>query len=215
MRFEARSIDLCYLGARENKIFHRVDFIIDRPLTVLLGPSGSGKTSLLKLLSLKLFPSAGDLRINDLSYKSPNFDRKSFQDRILYLDNSIFAEEFLVADNLALNWKNDEEYSARLATIHQKFDRDPLLDQRFRSCSTGQRMMVLFYLARLIKPALLMVDEPSANLNDSDIEDLKKELLSFRAHSQVIVATNDQRLLDLAADFWLIADSKVKRYDCA
>ena len=169
----------------------------------LTGRSGAGKSTLLKLVMLMEKASAGQLfvdgqNLNRLSRRQlPFFRRKIgvvFQDHQLLFDRSVF-------DNVALPLQvagyNSSEAARR---VRAALDKVGLLNRENANpieLSGGEQQRVGIARAVVNRPALLLADEPTGNLDP----DLSAEIMNlFEQFSQVgtsvLVATHDLALID-------------------
>ena len=190
-----------YPGGRE--ALHDVGFTIDSgELAFITGHSGAGKTTLLKLLVAIERPTAGTIIVNGqnigtLKARAVPFLRRKFglifQDHKLLFDRSAF-------DNVALPL-DIAGYGAKEAArrVRAALDKVGLLKYEKAlpiTLSGGEQQRLCIARAIVHRPAILLADEPTGNL-DADYAAEIGEL--FRSFNQVgvtvIVATHDQALL--------------------
>ncbi|MFK8029772.1 MAG: cell division ATP-binding protein FtsE [Gammaproteobacteria bacterium] len=172
-------------------------------MAFLTGHSGAGKSTLLKLIALIERPTRGQVFINGRNtantsrWKIPVFRRQIgvvFQDHKLLQDRSVFANVALplVVAGVA---KNQVEKRVRAA-----LDQVSLLHKEHalpETLSTGEQQRVGIARAVVRKPALLIADEPTGNLDPA----LSMEIMSiFQRFSDVgvtvLVASHDHHLID-------------------
>ena len=170
-------------------------------IVFLTGHSGAGKSSLLKLISLIERPSRGQLIVNNQNVngvsrsKVPAFRRQIgmvFQDHKLLFDRSAFAN---VALPLAIAGYAPREAARR---VRAALDKVGLLDREKADpiqLSGGEQQRLAIARAIVNRPALLIADEPTGNL-DADYATTIMDL--FRSFNQVgvtvIVSTHDPGL---------------------
>jgi cell division transport system ATP-binding protein len=190
-----------YPGGRE--ALHEVGFTIDSgELAFITGHSGAGKTTLLKLLVAIERPTAGTIIVNGqnvgtLKTRAVPFLRRKFglifQDHKLLFDRTAF-------DNVALPL-DIAGYGAKDAArrVRAALDKVGLLKYEKAlpiTLSGGEQQRLCIARAIVHRPAILLADEPTGNL-DADYATEIGEL--FRSFNQVgvtvIVATHDQALL--------------------
>jgi cell division transport system ATP-binding protein len=172
-------------------------------LTFLTGPSGAGKSSILKLIALIERPSRGGVFVNSQNTAGvkprgiPQFRRNLgmvFQDHKLLHDRP-------VADNVALplviagHPKREIDKRVRAA-----LDQVGLLGKE-RSLplelSTGEQQRVGIARAVVAKPALLIADEPTGNLDPELALEVMKLFKRFsEVGVTVVVASHDVHLID-------------------
>lgn len=190
-----------YPGGRQ--ALHDVGFTIESgELAFITGHSGAGKTTLLKLLVAIERPTAGSIVVNGqnvgtLPPRAVPFLRRKFglifQDHKLLFDRNVF-------DNVALPLEI-AGYGAQDAArrVRAALDKVGLLKYEKAlpiTLSGGERQRLCIARAIVHRPAILLADEPTGNL-DADYAAEIGEL--FRSFNQVgvtvVVATHDQALL--------------------
>ena len=190
-----------YPGGRQ--ALHDVGFTIESgELAFITGHSGAGKTTLLKLLVAIERPTAGNIVVNGqnvgtLPPRAVPFLRRKFglifQDHKLLFDRNVF-------DNVALPLEI-AGYGAKDAArrVRAALDKVGLLKYEKAlpiTLSGGERQRLCIARAIVHRPAILLADEPTGNL-DADYASEIGEL--FRSFNQVgvtvVVATHDQALL--------------------
>ena len=190
-----------YPGGRQ--ALHDVGFTIESgELAFITGHSGAGKSTLLKLLVAIERPTAGSIVVNGqnvgtLPPRAVPFLRRKFglifQDHKLLFDRNVF-------DNVALPLEI-AGYGAQDAArrVRAALDKVGLLKYEKAlpiTLSGGERQRLCIARAIVHRPAILLADEPTGNL-DADYAAEIGEL--FRSFNQVgvtvVVATHDQALL--------------------
>ena len=170
----------------------------------LLGPNGSGKTTLLKLLLGDLQPTAGKIQYGtklEIAY----FDqlRLQLEPEKTVIDNLAEGREFITIngqDRHVLSYLGDFLFSPQRA-------RTPV-----KALSGGERARLL--LAKLFsKPAnLLVLDEPTNDLDVETLELLEEVLLSFEG--TVLMVSHDRAFLDNVVTSTLVfeGEGRVREY---
>ena len=172
-------------------------------LTFLTGHSGAGKSSILKLIALIERPTRGQVIVNSQNTSGvkprgiPNFSRQLgvvFQDHKLLLD-------LQVADNVALPLviaglpKREIDKRVRAA-----LDQVGLLGRektRPLELSTGEQQRVGIARAVVARPALLIADEPTGNLDPELALEVMKLFKRFsEVGVTVVVASHDVHLIE-------------------
>ena len=162
----------------------------------LLGASGCGKTTFLNLLSGLLTPAEGSVLVDgrDIAALSPR-ERDRFRiHRVGYIFQDFkLLEELTVQDNLDV---------LRLEGVDTS-DMDTLLDRlgilrlkrrRVRRLSGGEKQRVAIARALIKKPALILADEPTGNLNFETGAAVVQTLLDNAGGGTLIAVTHDDRL---------------------
>ena len=161
-------------------VLHKVNFSVQRgELVYIVGPNGGGKTTLLKLILGLLRPDSGKIRV----FEEPPVKARS---RVGYTPQHIqFDAQFPVTveevvamgllngavKRIFRNRKQDAVHEAML-----KLEIDNLAKKPFSDLSGGQRQRVLIARSMVNKPELLLLDEPTSNV-DIHTEDRLIELI--------------------------------------
>jgi ABC-type Fe3+/spermidine/putrescine transport system ATPase subunit len=161
----------------------------------LLGPSGCGKTTLLRAIAGLVAPRAGDIlisgrRVNDIPIHRRNIGLV-FQNYALFPHKSVF-------DNVAfgLKYRNVDRGSvARRVAQALEVVRLPHVERRLPAeLSGGQQQRVALARAIVIKPDVLLLDEPLSALDANLREDMRGELKNIQRELGIttVFVTHDQ-----------------------
>lgn len=171
--------------------------------SLLLGDSGTGKTTLLHLLSGLTPPTAGEVRLlgHDL-YSLGSSKRDAFRAQNLgfifqeahLLRNLSVVENIKLAQSLAKN-SIDETRIHNLLHSLQLTDKANSLPNQL---SRGQKQRVAIARALINRPGLILADEPTASLDDTNTERVLQLLfdLANEYGSTLLIATHDKRIKD-------------------
>ena len=176
----------------------------------LLGASGCGKTTLLNLLAGILIPAEGDIQIDGQS--TSGWTQKARDAYRIAHIGCIFQdfkllEEMTVADNINLLRLEGVDVSGMDALL----DRLGILRlkrRRVRRLSGGEKQRVAIARALIKRPALILADEPTGNLNFETGEVVVAQLIENAGSGTLIAVTHDERLaprFDHAMDMNAIA----------
>lgn len=159
-----------------NKILLGVDWRILRGETwAVLGPNGSGKTTLARIAALRLHPTSGDLTV--LGTQLGRADIRPLLSQVGYtsaaladqLRPDLLARDVVMtAKHGALEpWWHEYDDADRLGAVAalERAGVARLAEQRFGSCSSGEKQRVLIARALITEPALVILDEPTAALD--------------------------------------------------
>lgn len=183
-----------------------VSFRIERgEMAFITGHSGAGKTTLLKLLSLIERPTRGQALVNGknlakiTTWRIPYFRRHVgivFQNYRLLSDRTVYDN---VALPLVVSGVEEREIGKR---VRAALDKVGLLDKERLYpvvLSGGEQQRVGIARAIVHKPALLLADEPTGNLDAALSDELLDLFLDFNRHGvTVLIATHDLRLIGRA-----------------
>lgn len=163
-------------------------------LTVLTGPNGAGKSTLLRLAATLDAPSAGRVLVDgsDAAQEGPRA-----RGRIAWLgqDPGLY-DDLTVRENLAFVARFHGS-SREVERAARAFGIAPRLDDRARRLSRGQRQRAALARA-LVGGPLMLLDEPTASLDDEGASAAVDALLAARGERTLLVASHDARLVTRA-----------------
>jgi len=189
-----------YAGGRE--ALKDVSFVLEAgELAFVTGPSGAGKTTLLRLLAAIERPTAGSVIVSGqnlgaLKPRAVPFLRRNFglvfQDHKLLFDRNAFDN---VALPLQITGYSGNDIAKRVRAALDKVELLPYERTMPIALSGGEQQRLCIARAIVHRPAILLADEPTGNL-DADYAASIGEL--FRSFNQVgvtvVIATHDQTL---------------------
>ena len=180
----------------------------------LVGPSGAGKSTLLRLLNFLEPPTSGQIRFLDADFspKRPmplKLSRRVttvFQ-RPLLLNRSVWAN---VCYGLRLRGQRDSAH--RIEAALEQVGLEELARQRARTLSGGEAQRVALARAMVLRPDVLLLDEPTANLDPYNvglIEDIARALNRDQGTTLVLVTHNVFQARRLAHRVGLLLEGQV------
>jgi iron complex transport system ATP-binding protein len=158
---------------------------------VVLGPNGGGKTTLVRIASMWLHPSSGEVEV--LGERLGRTDVRRLRERVGFASASmadLLRGDLLVSDvvmtarNAALEpWWHDYDDDDRTAAgaALTRVGVPHLAERRFGACSSGERQRVLVARALVTDPGLLLLDEPTAALDLAGREQFVRMLSGLAA----------------------------------
>jgi lipoprotein-releasing system ATP-binding protein len=191
--------------ATEVEVLHGISFALERgDFAALVGPSGSGKSTLLNLLGLLDSPTAGELYLlgeatRDLDDEARTRLRARSIGFVFQFHHLIPA--FDVRENVLvpLMMADGRPDAAAIARADELLEQVGLADHRRKKpleLSGGQQQRVAIARALIQRPALLLADEPTGNLDTQTAATVFELFRLFnREHGcAVLVVTHDPRL---------------------
>jgi putative ABC transport system ATP-binding protein len=188
-------------------------------IVLIMGPSGSGKTTLLSMLGALLRPSAGEIRLNGDVISAMKENRLPgirlrkfgfiFQDFNLLSALSALENVAIVAELAGVKGSEARRKAKGLMTDLGLGERLNFLPEKL---SGGEKQRVAIARALVNDPALILADEPTANL-DSKIGHEIMRLLRSIAKEQgrsVVIVSHDQRIKDIADRVLWLEDGQFK-----
>jgi molybdate transport system ATP-binding protein len=186
--------------------------------TALFGPSGSGKTSIVNMIAGLVKPDRGRIALDDtvLFDSATRINIPVHRRRIGYVfqEGRLFPH-LSVAQNLDYGrWVSGlEADAAERERIVALLDIGPLLSRRPGKLSGGERQRVAFGRAMLMKPRLLLLDEPLASLDRARKQEILPYLARLRDEAKVpmiYVSHQAGEILRLCTQVVRIEDGKVE-----
>lgn len=178
-------------------------------VTAILGPNGAGKTTLIKSILGLTRPDGGEIRLGG----EPVGDDPGYRARIGYMPQIARFPENLTAAELFAMVKDLRGNPAALdEELVSRFLLDLHLDKPLRTLSGGTRQKVNAVIAFLFRPALLILDEPTAGLDPVASGVLKDKIIAERAAGCTFILTSHimSELEELADDVVFLLDGRVK-----
>jgi putative ABC transport system ATP-binding protein len=166
----------------------------------VMGPSGSGKSTLLNMIGLLDRPDAGTYLLEGRDITTLNLDEqaKVRSERIGFIFQSFHLVPRLTAAGnielpLTLAGMPAGERSKRVAQALKEYGLDDRAHHRPNELSGGQRQRVAIARATILRPAVLLADEPTGNLDKATGEEVVRLLETLNAQGMtLIVVTHDQ-----------------------
>ena len=187
MGLNVKNISYCY-GKRE--IVNDVSFAVhEDEIITLFGPSGDGKTTILKMIVGMLTPQTGTIEFTGES--KPENTLLVFQDYLLF-------PHMTVAENIAFGLKMRHvaraEIKRRVQEMVAEFHLGGLEKQYPAELSGGQQQRVALARAIILRPKLLLLDEPFSSLDSNLRQQMYEYLQRLQAHYHfgVIMVSHDQ-----------------------
>ena len=203
---QCRGVEKIYRqGAIEVPALRGIDLDIGAgDFATLAGPSGSGKTTLLSLIGGLDRPSAGEITVDGEAIA--RMERNRLADLRLHKIGFVFQTYSLVPvlsaiENvefiLRLLDMPAKEREMRAKDVLREVGLEGLEDRRPSRLSGGQQQRVAVARALAPKPAIVLADEPTANLDSKNAEDLIALMASLNASSGItfLIATHDSRVI--------------------
>ena len=191
--------------------------------TALVGPSGSGKTTLLQMIGCLDQPTSGRVTVDGKEVTSLNRNQRAdmrkghigFIFQFFALIPTLTAYEN-VEMPLLLNGHSPKERKDRVMELLKAVDLTERANNRPDQLSGGQQQRIAIARALAPKPALILADEPTANLdteNGKQVMEIMKKL-NQETGETFVFATHDPRVINYASrvvtleDGVIVKDSK-------
>lgn len=192
-------------------IFQHTEYVAyNNSLNMIIGPSGSGKSTLLKMIidRVKYYDSymIDDIDIDTLS--QDEYDHFKFSYFGIVRQKPTLLKKLTIQDHI----------NYLMALHHCQFDYqdyieklqlEKILDSYPASLSGGEKVRVGILLALIHQPAILILDEPTASLDQHHTKRVIELLKEYSLNHCVIIATHDKLLIEQADNLYQIKDKKL------
>lgn len=203
-------------GYGNHEVLHDVSVRSQEGITCVLGPNGSGKSTLLKTLAGYIRPWSGSIRFGDTDLTGASA-HDMVEEGVVYVpqDGGLFGS-MTVRENLRLGAHtvhDSDTVRERRETVLNTFPViEEKLDQKARSLSGGQQMMLAFARAMMTGADLYELDEPLAGLAPSIVDDILEHVVTL-AEQGVQVILVEQHVgaaLEIADHVYLVAQGEIQ-----
>lgn len=163
--------------------------------TIISAPSGQGKSTLFKLIAKLIYPTTGTIFWNNTNIQTidNDFYYKNCMSIVMqsaelseYFNLNIYLKILSLQENLKLiNYEYYLEY----------LDLNKLLLQNISDCSGGEKYKIAFFLALCKNTPLLLLDEPTAHLDEKNSQ-LIIDIIKKRDNNINIIISHDKVLVN-------------------
>jgi lipoprotein-releasing system ATP-binding protein len=189
----------------EVEILHGINLTVqERDFSALVGPSGSGKSTLLNIIGLLDQPTSGELYIlgqptremEDEARTALRGNTIGFVFQFHHLIQAFTALENVLMPLMIKNGKPKAEFIERAKGLLDEVGLGSHMNKKPDELSGGQQQRVAIARALITRPALLLADEPTGNLDTKTAAEI---FALFRKFNQqfgcaVLLVTHDARL---------------------
>ncbi len=201
------------LGGRT--VLQSVSFEVDRgEIAIINGPSGSGKSTLLRCLNRLIEPDSGEIYFEGKSIL--DMDVLSLRRLLVFVPQVPVMFDGTVRDNLLFAPRihnldvSDEDLERIIRYVGLPVD---YLEKPAHELSVGEQQRVSIARAMILKPKLLLMDEPTSHLDPENtvlIEDLIRKFNTELEMTFLIVSHSEEQSKRLGHKIIYIEDGRVK-----
>jgi ABC-type branched-subunit amino acid transport system ATPase component len=202
MRLEAKDI---YAGYGKIEVLHGATIRADKgEIICIIGPNGSGKSTLLKAVFGLLKPTKGTVHFdgNDITRMEPE-QKVSLGIAFIPQGRNVFPS-LSVRENLEMGGTVLKDEKAVRRAIEEALEEYPLLKRKIRdragNLSGGEKQILSLARADMVKPGLILMDEPSIGLSPRMIDEVYSKIteINGRGATFAIVEQNARKALSIA-----------------
>ncbi len=175
------------------RIFSEISFTVSSPGSLAItGKNGSGKSTLTKIVAGVLSPTSGEV---SYTLDGATLSEEKRKTHIGFVSPYLnLYDEFSALENLFLLLRIQGLQNHSGASAEELLKRFSLWSRRddaVRGYSTGMKQRLKYVFALLNSPAVLILDEPTTNLDDDGIKVVQEVVKEQKRSSLLVVATND------------------------
>ena len=188
-------------------------------VVLVMGPSGSGKTTLLTIAGALLRPTRGTVRVCDIDTTKMSESQLASirRERVAFIYQSFNLLEALTAlENVALvtahRSMDGATSQSRARELLEMLGLSHRLNSLPKHLSDGEKQRVAIARALAKDPALMLADEPSANLDAKrghEVMELLRQK-ALEANKAVIIVSHDHRIRDVADRVVWLEDGRLR-----
>lgn len=206
--------------ATEVEVLHGLDMTLARSdFAALVGPSGSGKSTLLNLIGLLDAPTSGELFLLGEPTRDMDDARRTalrgseigFVFQFHHLISAFSALENVLMPLMIARGRPSAADTDLARSLLTDVGMDAFADRKSDQLSGGQQQRVAIARALIARPALLLADEPTGNLDSHASEDV---FTLFRRFNEkfgcaVLLVTHDERISDACDRVVRLEDGRI------
>ena len=207
-------------GASKTEVLCGLSLDVQQGETVAItGPSGSGKSTLLSIIGTLLRPDCGEYLFDGVVVNNlDDVARAQFRNRsigFIFQDHRLLpqftAKENILLPVLACQQQTNEEQEERAAYLMETTGIATLAHKYPEQLSGGECQRVAICRALIMKPKLLLADEPTGLLDAANAERITDLLLSINASDNctLLMVTHSERVAQKAGKTYRLQNGNV------
>lgn len=197
MQIQIQDLSMTYPSGKQ--ALQRLDLDLTSPSLVgLLGPNGAGKSTLMKLMVGLLRPQSGTVSLFDEPIGAKKAEDLSRQISLVYQNpEEMFIKDSIRADiSYAMQVRGLPDWQERTDALLARFRLTELQDRDGRLMSGGQMRRASLAIGVALEPGILLLDEPTANLDIATRREIMGVLEDMKDIIQTaVIATHDMQLV--------------------
>lgn len=209
---ELKNIKKSYDGVT---VLKNIDLTIsDGKIVSILGPSGCGKTTLLNLILGLTDADSGKIIFDGQDITNVPMEKRGFN--IVFQDYALFPN-LNVMQNITYGLKNTPNISTQeeVNELIELLGLKPHLNKKIDQLSGGQKQRVALARTMVMKPKILLLDEPLSALDGVIKESIKEKIKQIARdyHLTTIIVTHDpEEALTLSDKVLIVNDGSISQY---
>lgn len=189
--------------------------IEDSEIVSILGPSGSGKTTLLNIILGLVNPDSGSLFYNEQEITKTPMETRGFN--IVFQDYALFPN-LNAYKNITYGLKNKQNISSKeeVDTLIDLLELREHLEKKIDNLSGGQKQRVALARTLVMKPKILLLDEPLSALDGVIKESIKQKIVTVAKEfklTTIIVTHDPEEALTISDRVLILNKGKIEQFD--
>lgn len=186
----------------------------DSQIVSILGSSGGGKTTLLNIILGLLQPDSGSVVFNGNDITNTPMERRGFN--IVFQDYALFPN-LTAYKNIVYGLRNypDRSTKEEIEALIDLLDLRGHLNKKIDQLSGGQKQRVALARTMVMKPKILLLDEPLSALDGVIKESIKEKIVTIAKefHLTTIIVTHDpEEALTISDKVLILNKGKIEQF---
>ena len=186
----------------------------DSQIVSILGSSGGGKTTLLNIILGLLQPDSGSVVFNGNDITNTPMERRGFN--IVFQDYALFPN-LTAYKNIVYGLRNypDRSTKEEIEALIDLLDLRGHLNKKIDQLSGGQKQRVALARTMVMKPKILLLDEPLSALDGVIKESIKEKIVTIAKefHLTTIIVTHDpEEALTISDKVLILSKGKIEQF---
>ena len=155
------------------------------------GRNGSGKTMLFRAISTLIYPTSGDVLIDNKSIIYNDFDLSKIG---LLIEDPGFYTHLNGFDNLCLLYEiNNKKNPDYIKNILKQVELDKYEKEKFKEYSLGMKQKLRIAQAIMENQQLIILDEPTNGLDEASIDNIRNIILKLKKENKLILLSSHNK----------------------
>lgn len=197
--FQNVSVSYRSVKGEPKKIYEQLNLDLYKGEKIaLIGSNGAGKSTMMKLMTGLMKPMEGNIYLNDISVCDTKPEKLSKHISMVYQNpEDMFIMDSIEADiAYAMQVRNVENWKERTEMLLERFRLTDMKERDGRLLSGGQMRRASLAIGVALSPEILLLDEPTANLDIATRKEIMKMLKKIEdVTDTVMIATHDMQLV--------------------
>ncbi len=199
----------------EKEVLKNINVTIEPgEIVSLLGPSGCGKTTLLNIILGLVKQTEGEIYFKDQELTNVDMQQRGFN--IVFQDFALFPH-LTAYENIVYGLRNQKQKipEAQLKEYIAFLGLEPHVDKKISELSGGQKQRVAIARTLVMKPKVLLLDEPLSALDGVIKESIKERIQNIAKQfnlTTIIVTHDPEEALTLSDKVLIIQDGEIAQY---